>query len=592
MIIFVRKEEYTKIFTELALLLLASLSLISALYSFPGPDEGFFIQIAKSMSHGSLMYSDIPGMYGPFFFKFNEIVFSLFGFTHFISRISVWILGTSTFFILVSCIRRENPKAIFSSIIYPGVWYIVSAQRFSESLHPGWYISLLLSLISSSILSETKYRFPLIGVSCAFLLGMKLHIGLVTIIAILQIILLETELQVWRICKYVPSFLLFLLLCLILKIEIYNISIVYLIPFCITAIIFLLSLKLEYKSLGGFYSNLMRFLVPLVLVTASIYVLACYHYGAYNLKHYMVDIPRQFYVDYYLDVAIASIMTKLQILILYLITFLIIAHRKMVGKLLWILPFFMVISSSLSVHFFILIHISLLMQCIYNRYDRYIPLLLLSSVQIIHLYPVPGTQVYYASAILWLLLGLISRDEFDFKLRMGISKFVIVCGLYILAILLLPVSQAILKGDKIIFLSSILKNNEHILISENEGTEIFKLINYLKPRLHSTSRLLTIPRYDSLNLLIDNFPPNNVNLFLFSDLSEKKLDEIGANLFDSDYVVLFPKSSGAANAFKSAKLLETILKYQDFVTDSQILDGKNSHETPLFKILRKKTGKE
>lgn len=560
------------------------IGLISAMFGFPGLDEGLFIQIAKSMSEGARLYNDIPGIYGPLFHKINEYLFTCFGFSHYTSRLLVYFLGLTTLSVMAFTLRDYVKDGIAWLLIFPCLWFLSSTQRFSESLHPGWYIALLITLQSLVILNGRRFKYIYLGILSGLLLGFKPHLALINIGIIMHIIAITKKFDRIGAYKYLPSVFISILVIFILKTEIIRGSAFYCYPYFIVLSLIIYSAReviIEDRKIIG---ALFVYCLSVFLIAFLIYFLASYAYGLWNMKLYMIDIPSKWFPSFYGDQYQLSNLS----LTLLISTYIIIGC-SVYFNLEFLKPIFILALGAgllqtgiFSVHFFALLHFLLLNY--YLRLGNVVlcQLTLLSAVQIFHLHPVAGTQVFYATPISWLLIAIYVKEVWSERIISGIALRYGLGGLIILCMSGLPIVRAYFSGEKIIKISSEIGGNDDILISKGDELELKELLIFLHKELKNNQSFLTIPRYDSVNIFLGVSPPVDVNSYYFSNLSEDDLKLVGEKLFSSSYLILFPESSRAKGVLDNQSFMDGVLKYQEFLKDT----GLNYDKIRVYKLRR------
>ena len=527
------------------LLLIGSIAFVSALYGLPELDEGLIIQWAKSMSEGALPYKDMPVVYGPLLFKLNEFIFSCFGFLHFTSRIFSFLLGFSSFLLMAYSIKTFMRQSFFVSMLFPSIWLIAACTQFSESLHPGWYISLLLSLQATLALdSKLKEKSLSLGLTSGLLLGFKLHVAALSVLPLLQAFFIECRLP--KFVKFLPALILSALFFIVLQVEIFKLNIYYIFPYALTIGLFFHFCNFNRSETKADFKPLGKYLLALGVVGLLIYLPAAYTYGISNMKYNMFDLPR---IKYPLMNEAQHTYSDISILFwasIYLIILYINCYAKRFSSFLDVLILFvstyLLSGTTYCIFAFVTVHLLLFMRMPLELKSRCWPLFLISSAQILHLHPIAGTQIYYASPLVWILLGIYFLEKsFDTKFERYLKNGMLLC-LILICILQVPLFHKFLAGKNVFFLSTALKNSEYILVDE-DSKFLVGLVKHIKQNVRPEGKVLTFPPYYSVNLLSDRRPPNFFISHSLAYVDEEKYLQILPDLMKSNMIVMFPKSS-------------------------------------------------
>lgn len=504
------KQIYNKLFIVFLFSSIFSVGLISSMFGFPDLDEGILIQHAKAMSIGLIPYKDFPVEYGPLLLNLNYMVFKYFGFSHTTSRLAVVCISYLTFLILCFSIKKQTKGTLLESAMFPGFWFITASRSFSESLHPGWYMALILSLQAYVLATENKrYGYALLGLLSGLMLGLKPHIALFGVLSISSLLLENTR---YRLFKIITQVLYLASIYFVIEGSLNTSSLIYIIPFALNAYVLFTP---SGKAMEAFsIKSWLIFLLGLILTGLSIYIPAIMSYGFHSMKFSMLDLPRLAYPNLYkltssIDLLDAKALCEfLAVFSLYLLlTYGLYKRSEKVFfyLLLSISVITLSIPQLLSLHGFIVSTI-IILKLLENRIELNSKLLnLISNSQLLHLHPVIGSQVYYSTPLIWAQVGSIIKPFISNKTHYRyIYTFVM-----IMSILTIPVVGSLLRGEEISFLDQSICNEKYMLVADDYKKEFRDSIlslrsNYLNKGVYNT--LQTLPTYYSLNLCTD-IPP-------------------------------------------------------------------------------------
>ncbi len=483
------------------------IGLISAMFGFPELDEGILIQHAKAMNVGLIPYKDFPVEYGPLLLNLNYVIFNTFGFSHTTSRLAVVSISYLTFLILCVSVKKQTKGTFLENAIFPAFWFITASRSFSESLHPGWYMALILSLQAYFLASENKrYGYVLLGLLSGLMLGLKPHIALFGVLSISSLFLANTR---YRLFKIVTQVLYLISIYFVIEGSLNTLSLIYIIPFALNAYVLFTNCGTEME--GSSIKPLLIFLLGFFLIGLSIYIPAIMSYGYYSMRFSMLDLPRLAYPNLYHPGARINVFDFkalheiLAVLSLYLL--LIFGLYKRSEKVF----FYLLLSISivtlsipqlLSLHGFIVSTI-IILKLLENRFDLNSKLLnLISNSQLLHLHPVIGSQVYYSTPLIWAQVGMMVKTTL--KDNRHLKILVAIIG--VISLINLPIVGSLVKSEKISFLDQRICNEKYMLVADNYKQELreslldFK-VNYSQD--FNGELVQTIPNYYSVNICLD-----------------------------------------------------------------------------------------
>jgi 4-amino-4-deoxy-L-arabinose transferase-like glycosyltransferase len=153
-------------------------------------DDGYFLATLRQfLDHGGL-YSHVRTEYGPFYFSFMAAVYRLIGHSPdaFTGRLIVLCITAVSVGMFAATVWRATRSLAFSvlcEIVTFGVLIVVAG---AEAMHPGTLLVLLLSVLTFALVSyaqEPKTRYLAIaGVVVGAMLMTKINVGLFAVAAI------------------------------------------------------------------------------------------------------------------------------------------------------------------------------------------------------------------------------------------------------------------------------------------------------------------------------------------------------------------------------------------------------------------------
>ncbi|MFQ5913703.1 MAG: hypothetical protein ACE5JS_11010 [Nitrospinota bacterium] len=142
-------------------------------------DEGFMLYPSLQLLEGRPLYSEVFTLYGPVFHLANTVLVWMFGPSMLAVRLAtVGLAVLSAAFLYAIGLRFLPPLA---SMIPAMAWLLMASTFLNESLHPGWY-AVAVSLASVYVLLRggtawTKGRLFAVGLLVGVLAGFKGNVG-------------------------------------------------------------------------------------------------------------------------------------------------------------------------------------------------------------------------------------------------------------------------------------------------------------------------------------------------------------------------------------------------------------------------------
>ena len=148
----------------------------------PTDDEGFFLMILKGYLSGAKLHDQTAGQYGPFPFEFMAAIFKLFGVhvsndTGRFLTLGLW-LGAAL--LLAAAAYRLSHRVLLAAVVYV-LAFRVLAEAPGEPVHPGHLLMFLLAamIAVAAFAGERRPRlaFVLLGMLATAALLSKVNIG-------------------------------------------------------------------------------------------------------------------------------------------------------------------------------------------------------------------------------------------------------------------------------------------------------------------------------------------------------------------------------------------------------------------------------
>lgn len=533
--------------------ILSSLSIflaIATLYGFPQLDEGICMQWAKAHYMGSQLYSEIPLVYGPLYIYLTEAIFSNFGFLHVTSRIATYVLAICVVLMMYLTLgSKQNDNKNVSLMVY-AIWIISCSISLSESLHPGWFVSLLLASYAYFYLHfSEKKRAVALGAILGLFLGLKPHLALISLL----VALFDVELARKAIVRFLLLSLIVIILGFLLQGEILRFNILYLLPY-LFAFLLCCYENIICKKQGNSKEqiNFKYIILSFVAVGTIIYLPEFLGTGFLNIKYQMLDLPSMRYHAMYVDQISLHTPGLYSVLITLFIIGIALKYRlnSFLG-LLALVCFALVLRPNVfATYAFVLLHLLIYVYFRNKGKEDRMSLILLSLFQVFHLHPILGSQLYYSTPILFILLVevlILCVDEVQIRkipirrVKLCTAGVYFILMFFALSLLWIsPALRALLRGEIEIY-NGPLNNGEFLLLSPDDNEKKY-LINYLLTNLNGSDRIFTLPPYYSLNYLTGLRLPSDVAVPYYSYLAGNQRQETFLNLLNSEYVVIFPKS--------------------------------------------------
>ena len=517
-------------------------------------DEGLFIFMSLVSRQGVRPYRDYLLEYGPVFHWSNSTFFSLTDFSHYYSRLGVLILVTIAGLIVWRVGYRLLASSYFAYLAAL-CWIYVGSPYFCESLHPGWYVCVILSA-QAYLLWQSPGRLVLItqGILLAVIAGFKPHLGVAAGLALSAYYSGLFKARIWGMeLSRVFTLLLALMFASILvpAIKGYGVSIdaVYtLAPFVLLLLIFAWRAFLQ-SSEGQDpprtdtvnSGTLFALFASAAITLALIYATAGGLYGFNNILESLILQPaRRYYALYPSPVSYAPIESGLFCfgLLSWFMSIFLPGYAK-------VLRSFAIYSTSIlcasgtpgNLLAWSLVFVLYLPRCRSFSTPR-TGLWLLAASQLVHAFPLPAAQVTYATVISWLLLfDLLSDQVRDLqKYFPSLSSAIISLPLMLCLPMFrgvlwkLPQHQNYIAPCQL----AVARYSEDL----NYAREFCQLTQFLSQHTSEDESILTVAGFFSLNLSVNRPSTANFPAARWSYLPPERIDHVLEELDKTAYAVV------------------------------------------------------
>jgi hypothetical protein len=149
-------------------------------------DDGYFLITIKGYLDGATLYDQTSAQYGPFYFEFMAGAFKALGLA--VSNDNGRLIALGLWFgaslLLATAAYRLSRSLVLAAVVYVLAFYVLRAAP-AEPSHPGHLLMFLLAaMIGTALLPRQRLAFVLLGALVAAALLSKVNIGVLAIAAL------------------------------------------------------------------------------------------------------------------------------------------------------------------------------------------------------------------------------------------------------------------------------------------------------------------------------------------------------------------------------------------------------------------------